>query len=865
MSTPTALLGANPTLAQVVALLEGGGLAPALTEVAKQTASYTAAPNQLVPMDATSGAITGTFPTAPPDGTRQVFKKVDASGNAVNLALGGSDVFNIAGGPTTGSLTLQNQALVAQYDATHAIWYVISTDVPLSGLDARYLGIGANAVSATTAGSTTGNAATATKLATPRNINGVAFDGSANITISSTDATKIPLSVVTAKGDIIVATGSGAVAREAVGSNHQIVQADSTQANGLKWVNKPFLDVIADFGADPTGGSDSTTAFTNAIGALPPNGGTIDVPEGVYVINTVTSGVILNFLNLTGVTFRGHGKGSILQVNSATATELIRIDTCTQFTMRDMLIEIEGTANIDKAVHYTTAASTSAHDSLFENLTIVNGTTGPPGAVRNVYDVMTTASSNVIYSGMAVFAAGDVGGIVTLTYSQNYGIFRSTISSVATLSTTLSANLTLSGTTVHLTSALSTMPASGWSLKVGTEHMYVTAGGNTTTLTVQRGQGSDLIQTTHNSGDTAVVYKATLANTVPFSTATPAAMLRVEISTAHMNYGLAIGLDHPGVSSMDIADNRFSKITVEGAVIAGIAIGNGVSGNILSNVASHIGVDTCTYGVRMDGGCLNLEGGEGFGLNIVDVEMGQQVSQPVIIDGMRSENSGMIYRNVNGASSGPSLMLSNWMANQVFNEELVQLRHQISSTVEIRNVQIYVSYTVQSQTQLVIVGGASNPSSLVASGISHNCANIDPFITINCRREIHGAIQLLDVNGNAIGNAIIAGATVLNAPVVATSASTLTPDITANSLYVLSALAAALTINAPTGTAIDGQELGFRFKDNGTARALTWNAAYRIVGTTLPTTTVISKTVYIRTRYNAEDSVWDVIDVKQQA
>ena len=47
----------------------------------------------------------------------------------------------------------------------------------------------------------TGNAATATKLATARTINGVAFDGTANITIA--DATKLPLTGGTVTGTIV--------------------------------------------------------------------------------------------------------------------------------------------------------------------------------------------------------------------------------------------------------------------------------------------------------------------------------------------------------------------------------------------------------------------------------------------------------------------------------------------------------------------------------------------------------------------------------------------------------------------------------------------------------------------------------------
>lgn len=85
----------------------------------------------------------------------------------------------------------------------------------------------------------------------------------------------------------------------------------------------------------------------------------------------------------------------------------------------------------------------------------------------------------------------------------------------------------------------------------------------------------------------------------------------------------------------------------------------------------------------------------------------------------------------------------------------------------------------------------------------------------------------------------------------------------------LSALANALTINADAGTPTDGQKTMLRFKDDGTARALTWTTgatnAFRAIGVTLPTTTVISKTVYVGCVYNAADSRWDVVAVAQEA
>ena len=84
-----------------------------------------------------------------------------------------------------------------------------------------------------------------------------------------------------------------------------------------------------------------------------------------------------------------------------------------------------------------------------------------------------------------------------------------------------------------------------------------------------------------------------------------------------------------------------------------------------------------------------------------------------------------------------------------------------------------------------------------------------------------------------------------------------------------SALANALTINADAGTPTDGQRAVFRIKDNGTARALTWTTGvskgFRAVGATLPTTTVINKTVYVGCIYNIADSRWDAVAVAQEA
>lgn len=111
-----------------------------LTITAVKTANYTAGANEFVPADlATTGSFTDTFPTAPADGTLHATKIIAISGSrTLTLQLGGSDVFNVAGGVQTGSLSLLNQAGLWQYKASSAIWYTIATDIPLSQADLRY-------------------------------------------------------------------------------------------------------------------------------------------------------------------------------------------------------------------------------------------------------------------------------------------------------------------------------------------------------------------------------------------------------------------------------------------------------------------------------------------------------------------------------------------------------------------------------------------------------------------------------------------------------------------------------------------------------------------------------------------------------
>jgi murein DD-endopeptidase MepM/ murein hydrolase activator NlpD len=96
------------------------------------------------------------------------------------------------------------------------------------------------------------------------------------------------------------------------------------------------------------------------------------------------------------------------------------------------------------------------------------------------------------------------------------------------------------------------------------------------------------------------------------------------------------------------------------------------------------------------------------------------------------------------------------------------------------------------------------------------------------------------------------------------SSATVTPTFS-DDMVKITAQATGLTLANPTGTAVPAWGIAIRIKDNGTARSIAYGTQYRAIGVTLPTTTVISKTLYLGMVYNSDDTKWDVVAVAQEA
>lgn len=86
------------------------------------------------------------------------------------------------------------------------------------------------------------------------------------------------------------------------------------------------------------------------------------------------------------------------------------------------------------------------------------------------------------------------------------------------------------------------------------------------------------------------------------------------------------------------------------------------------------------------------------------------------------------------------------------------------------------------------------------------------------------------------------------------------PNVDVMDEMLVYGISAASVIAAPIGSPAEGQQFIMRLKDDGTARALSFATIYRASSDlTLPTTTVLGKTMYLGFLYNATDNKWDFV------
>jgi len=162
---------------------------------------------------------------------------------------------------------------------------------------------------------------------------------------------------------------------------------------------------------------------------------------------------------------------------------------------------------------------------------------------------------------------------------------------------------------------------------------------------------------------------------------------------------------------------------------------------------------------------------------------------------------------------------------------------------------------------VVISGGDWFPSCAFRCAIPSNPASFFTYGTTSMQFLLVDTPNLVSTNStNTLTNKRIVKR--ITSPTVG---ATVTINSDTTDVALLAGLNQGTTIAAPSGTPTDGQPLTIRITDDGTARALTWNAIWHAVGVVLPTVTVVGKVIYVGAMYNAALAKWDVIAVTQEA
>ena len=171
---------------------------------------------------------------------------------------------NMVNTTTSGSLSVFNGNLPAtiSVDATSA-----NTASKVVARDASG-NFAAGTITANLVGAVTGNASTATQLQTARNINGVSFNGTQDITIIATDATKVALAGSTMTGYLTLVGAP-------VNANHA--------------TTKTYVDSRLPQYTIVSGAQYSTSGFTNQVGSFNDGANFFDVfpPVGKSMANIV--------------------------------------------------------------------------------------------------------------------------------------------------------------------------------------------------------------------------------------------------------------------------------------------------------------------------------------------------------------------------------------------------------------------------------------------------------------------------------------------------------------------------------------------------------------------------------------------------